>query len=83
MDARSVLGLQQLWTSLLDHLPTSGAAETETGDRAGLMIRADDDEPDDDVDDEDDFDEDDESDDEDEDAGEEEETWQVFSSELR
>jgi hypothetical protein len=70
-------------TSLLDHLPASCASETEAGQRAGLMIRVDDDEPDDDIDDEDDFDEDDESDDEDEDGGEEEETWQVFSSKLR
>jgi hypothetical protein len=82
VDARSVLGLQHVRTSLLDHLPASGASETEASDRARIMIRADDDEPDDDIDDEDDFDEDDESDDEDEADGEEEETWQVFSSEL-
>jgi hypothetical protein len=82
VDAGSILGLQYVWTSLLDDLPAAGASEAEAGDRAGLMIRVDDDEPDEDVDD-DDFDEDDESDDDDEDDGEEEETWQVFSSELR
>lgn len=79
MDARPVLGLQYLWTSLLDDLPAAGASETEAGNRARLMIRADDDDPDDDVEDDDDFDEDDESDDDDEEDGEEEETWQVFS----
>lgn len=82
MDARSVLGLQYLWTSLLDDLPAAGASETQAGHRARLMIRADDDDPDDDVEDDDDFDEDGESEDDDEDEdedGEEEETWQVFS----
>jgi hypothetical protein len=86
VDARSILGLQHLWTSLLDDLPAAGASETEAGNRARLMIRADDDEPDDDIEDDDEFDEDgesDEDDDEDNEDGEEEETWQVFSRELR
>jgi hypothetical protein len=85
--ARSVLGLQSLRPSFLDHLPTAGREEADSGasvvtsgdNRLSLMVRYrvdDDDDPedeDDDLDGDDDDDEEDEDDDEDPDV----ETWQV------
>jgi hypothetical protein len=88
VDARSILGVQQLRTPLLDDVSSAGA-EGEACARARsarivinfgiFMSRYALDDPDDDVDedDDDDFDDDGDDEDEDEDNGEEEETWQV------
>jgi hypothetical protein len=86
VDAGPVLGLQPVWTSLLDHLPTAESRQAEAGDGARVVTSADiypldyvldDDDPDDDEDDED-FDEDDEDSEDDEDEEDEDvETWQV------
>ena len=87
MDARSVLGLQPLRTSLLDHLSAAESREGEAGHGACVVTsvdicRVDYVLDDDDVEDEDDDDVDDDDDDGEEDDDEEDEdveTWQVSS----
>ena len=74
MDARSILGVQQMRTAFLDHLSATGAAKAETSHRTGLVASPDDDVEEDE--DQDDLDEDDDPEEDDEDE-EEEETWQV------
>lgn len=86
MDTGSVLGLQPLWTSLLDNVPTTEPRQAKAGDGARVVTSADicrvdyvldDDDPDEDEDD-DDFDEDDDDPEDDEDEEDEDvETWQV------
>ena len=86
MAAGSVLGLQPLRTSFLDHVPAAKPRQAEAGDGAGVVTSVhicrvdyvlDDEDPDDeDFDEDDDEDEDDPEDDEDE-EDEDIETWQV------
>ena len=81
MDARPVLGVQQLRPPFLDDIPTAQPRKSEAGHRTGVLKMSDYllDDSDDDLDD----DEDDESDGEDDDGDEEDEddedieTWQV------
>ena len=80
MDAGSILGLQQMRPTLLDHISAARSPKAQAGHGARLVIHADDGDLDEDLDeDEEDFDGDDDADEDDEDDDEEEEeTWQVY-----